>query len=98
MKNYNGPLRRKSDQAPECEDSLAREFCDFMARIDQRNRDHDIANAARENIAETAQEDHEKRIQALEHAVTVAKTIGVGGPTVLGIIWGAFKFGSHFKG
>lgn len=66
----------------------------FMGRIDERNRDHDIATAAREQVSE----DHEERIQKLEHAVTVAKTIGIGGPTVVSLIWGAFKFGSHFKG
>lgn len=92
-KDYHGPLRRKSD-VPGCETNFEREFCDFMARVDQRNIDHDIASAAREQVAE----DHEERIQQLEHAVTVAKTIGIGGPTVLSLIWGAFKFGSHFKG
>lgn len=40
-----------------------REVCDFMARIDQRNMDKDIQNAA---MYETVME-HDCRIQKMEH-------------------------------
>lgn len=80
-----GEDRRKHD------DAFKSEMLRFMARIDERNINKDLANA----VVEERCICHDERITSLEHSRTQMKTVSAVAASGFGV-WLMNKLGIHF--
>lgn len=87
-----GQDRRRHD------DEFKSNMIAFVARIDQRNRDRDIQNAAKEEAAIKVQDDVETRVTSLEHSRTILKTVYIGIPLVGTFTAAMIKIALFIKG
>ena len=88
---YDGPERRQYS------DDIAREIYEFMARIDQRNQDRDIAHAVQDELCDKCQDRLTSLEASREYCKGVTKAVGIGVPAFGSVAWLIYEFGSALK-